>query len=173
MFLIFTGNGKGKTTSALGQALRLVGDGKRVLMVQFIKGPWKSGEDELAKLLAPHFKIMKMGKGFVGILGDTLPLEKHAQAARDALAYAEKEVNSGVWDALILDEVHNAIALKLITVEEVDAVRKRIFAKLEHLIFTGREAPERFIAEADIVTEMREVKHPYAAGISAKKGVEF
>ncbi|MCR4328258.1 MAG: cob(I)yrinic acid a,c-diamide adenosyltransferase [Patescibacteria group bacterium] len=173
MFLIFTGNGKGKTTAALGQAMRLVGDGKRVLMVQFIKGPWRSGEDDASKLLAPKFKIVKMGKGFVGILGDTLPREEHARAAREALAYAEKEILSGEWDAVILDEVHNAIALGLITEQEVNVVRIKAESKVEHLIFTGRDAPLSFIEVADLVTEMREIKHPYAEGVQGAKGVEY
>src|SRR3989338_3269163 len=119
MLIIFTGNGKGKTTASLGQALRAVGEGKKVLMVQFIKGPWKSGEDESYKKLEPDFKLVKMGKGFVGILGDTLPREEHEKAAEDALEYARKEAESGRWDMLILDEVNNAVSLNLISVQKV------------------------------------------------------
>jgi len=115
MIIVFTGNGKGKTTAALGQAFRTLGRGKRVLMIQFIKGPWKSGEDELVgrfkaqKALFKEddqelleglenfydFHIKKMGRGFVGILGDTLPKEEHARAAREALEYFRKENASG------------------------------------------------------------------------------
>src|SRR3990167_5412497 len=113
MLLVFTGNGKGKTTAALGQALRSVGEGKKVLMVQFIKGPWKSGEDDSYKLLAPNFELKKMGKGFVGILNDQLPREEHEKAAAGALAYAREEAESGKWNMLILDEVNNAVALNL------------------------------------------------------------
>ncbi len=119
MILVITGNGKGKTTSALGQALRAVGDGRKVLMVQFIKGPWRSGEDDSHARLAPDFKIVKTGLGFVGILGDTLPREDHANAARAGLALAKREMQSGAWNMLILDEVHNAIHLGLLTVPEV------------------------------------------------------
>src|SRR3989338_4874809 len=119
MLYIFTGDGKGKTTAALGQAIRAVGEGKRVLMVQFIKGPWKSGEDESAKLLAPNFKLLKMGKGFVGIMGDTLPREEHVKAAKEGLAFAKKEIESGNWDIVILDEINNAVSLGLLPKEKV------------------------------------------------------
>lgn len=173
MILVFTGNGKGKTTAALGQALRAVGEGKRVLMVQFIKGPWKSGEDESAKLLAPDFKLVKMGKGFVGILGDTLPREEHVKAAEDALAYAKKEVASGTWDILILDEVNNAVSLGLISVQNVLNTLQAISSKLEAIILTGRDASQEFIDRADLVTEMVDRKHPYEKGIKAKRGIEY
>ena len=173
MLYIFTGNGKGKTTAALGAAMRAVGEGKRVLMVQFIKGPWKSGEDESHKMLAPGFKLVKMGKGFVGILGDSLPRETHEKAAEDALAYAKNETESGAWNIVILDEVNNAMQLKLIAEEEVMAFVKGSLGKIEHLILTGRDAPEELIAMADLVTEMRDLKHPYEKGIKAKRGLEY
>lgn len=173
MLYIFTGNGKGKTTAALGQALRAVGEGKKVLMVQFIKGPWKSGEDFLAEGLGPHFKLVKMGKGFVGIMGDTLPREEHEQAAREALNFAKKESESGNWDILILDEVANAIALGLISKESVLELINLSTSKLEHLILTGRDAPQELIDRADLVTEMRDIKHPYHQGVKAKRGLEY
>ena len=173
MLLVFTGNGKGKTTAALGQALRSVGEGKKVLMVQFIKGPWKSGEDDSYKLLAPNFELKKMGKGFVGILNDQLPREEHEKAAAGALAYAREEAESGKWNMLILDEVNNAVALNLIKKEEVLAFVDAALPKLEHLILTGRDALQEFIERADLVTEMRDVKHPYDQGIKAKRGLEY
>lgn len=173
MLYIFTGHGKGKTTAALGSALRAVGEGKRVLMVQFIKGPWKSGEDESQKLLAPLFKLVKMGKGFVGILGDSLPREEHEKAAEDALSFAAREMESGAWDIIILDEVNNAMQLKLIAKEKVLAFVHDTKEKLEHLILTGRDAPEELIAMADLVTEMHDLKHPYEKGIKARRGLEY
>src|SRR3989344_2797079 len=124
MIYIFTGNGKGKTTAALGQAMRAVGEGKRVLMVQFIKGPWKSGEDEI-QIIPPEnqksgkFKLVKMGKGFVGILGDSLPRSEHEKAAREALDLVKKETASGNWDIIILDEINNAVSLNLISKDAV------------------------------------------------------
>lgn len=172
MLYIFTGNGKGKTTAALGQALRAVGEGKKVLMVQFIKGPWKSGEDESAKLLLPDFKLIKMGKGFVGIMGDTLPREEHIKAAEEALEYARKEIESGNWDMVILDEVNNAVSLGLIPKEKVLEILN-LKSKTLNLIFTGRDAPQEFMDRADLVTEMKDVKHPYQKGIKGKRGLEY
>ena len=173
MLYVFTGNGKGKTTSALGQAMRAVGEGKRVLMVQFIKGPWKSGEDEAHKKLAPDFKLVKMGKGFIGILGDSLPREEHEQAAHDALDFARREVAEKKWNIVILDEVNNAVMLNLIPVGNVVEFINFSVDKLEHLIFTGRDAPQEFIDRADLVTEMKDIKHPYYAGKKAKRGLEY
>ena len=173
MLYIFTGNGKGKTTAALGQAMRAVGEGKKVLMVQFIKGPWKSGEDFLAKGLEPHFKLVKMGKGFVGIMGDTLPREEHERAAEEAITFAQKEAESGGWDIVILDEVNNAIHLNLIVKEDVLDFLDAVGDKLEHIILTGRDAPHELIDRADLVTEMRDIKHPYHKGLKARRGLEY
>lgn len=176
MLYIFTGNGKGKTTAALGQAMRAVGEGKRVLMVQFIKGPWKSGEDFLAKGLEPNFKLVKMGKGFVGIMGDTLPREEHEKAAEEALEYAKKEIESGNWDIVILDEINNAVSLGLVTKEkvlELVGLVNQPTSKPEHLVLTGRDAPREFIDRADLVTEMRDIKHPYSKGVKGKRGLEY
>lgn len=173
MLLIFTGEGKGKTTAALGQALRFVGDGKKVLMVQFIKGPWRSGEDESYKLLAPNFKIVKMGKGFVGIFGDKLPREEHIKAAHEALEFAKKEIESRAWNAVILDEINVALTLELVSESEVEELVKLSEGNIEHLILTGRKASPHLIDEADLVTEMKEIKHPYAIGVQGRKGVEY
>lgn len=173
MFIIFTGNGKGKTTAALGQALRAVGDGQRVLMVQFIKGPWKSGEDTSYKKLSPKFKIVKMGKGFVGIGKNPLPLRVHIQAAKEALEYATNQTRSKKWDIIILDEIWNALALDLVSTKAVSTYIQLALPLLSHLIMTGRNCPATFIKQADLVTEMREVKHPFNKGVSGTKGLEY
>ena len=173
MLYIFTGNGKGKTTAALGQALRAVGEGKRVLMVQFIKGPWKSGEDFLASSLEPNFRLIKKGKGFFGIMGDSLPREEHVAAAEDALAYAAREAASGNWDIIILDEVNNAVQLGLLAKEDLFEFIDTTQEKIEHLIITGRDAVPELIERADLVTEMRDIKHPYDKGIKGKRGLEY
>ncbi|MBI4134991.1 MAG: cob(I)yrinic acid a,c-diamide adenosyltransferase [Candidatus Sungbacteria bacterium] len=173
MLIVHTGNGKGKTTAALGQALRAVGEGKRVLMIQFIKGPWKSGEDDAAKLLSPKFELRKRGKGFVGILGDSLPRKDHEDAARGALEEARREIHSGNWDIVILDEVNNAVSLELISVGDVLSLLQPTTCKLHALVLTGRDAPLEFIERADIVTEMREVKHIFNEGVKAKRGIEY
>ena len=172
MIILITGNGKGKTTAALGQAIRMVGDLKRVVMVQFIKGPWRSGEDDAQMLLRPYFKIIKTGLGFVGILGDTLPKEEHARAAREGLAIAYTEMMSGKWDAIILDEIHNAIALQLLSLAEVLEFIRDLPQGMD-LILTGRDAPSELIAIADIVSEVQEIKHPYQEGTSGEKGIEW
>lgn len=173
MILIFTGNGKGKTTAALGQALRAVGDGERALMVQFIKGPWKSGEDASFKRLLPDLEIVKRGKGFVGILGDTLPFDEHAQAAQEALSYALGRIKNEKWNILILDEIWNALHLRLISREDVSRLITEATPLVSHLILTGRDCPEEFIRYGDIVTEMREIKHAFSEGASASKGIEY
>jgi len=172
MIIVITGNGKGKTTSAIGQAVRMVGDLKRVLMVQFIKGPWRSGEDDAQMLLRPYFKIVKTGLGFVGILGDSLPREEHARAAREGLAMARGEMLSGHWDALILDEINNAIHLGLLSVADVLEMMRDMPAGMD-LILTGRDAPPHFLELADIVSDISEVKHPYQEGEEGTKGIEW
>jgi len=173
MIIVFTGDGKGKTTATLGQALRSIGDGKKVLMVQFIKGPWKSGEDESAKRLAPDFKLVKIGRGFVGTLGDKLPIAEHQQAACEALDYIEQEIASGNWNMIILDEVNVAVSLNLISAARVLNVINNGIDKIEHFILTGRNAPLEFIEKADLVTEMKDIKHPFEKGEKAKRGLEF
>ena len=173
MLYIFTGHGKGKTTSALGSALRAVGEGKKVLMIQFIKGPWKSGEDESHTKLAPDFLIKKMGRGFVGILGDTLPREEHERAAREAIEFAKKEIQSKKWDIVILDEVNNAVSLHLVSEDDILSLIDFSKEHIQHLILTGRDAPASFIEKADLVTEMRDVKHPFEKGIKGKRGLEY
>src|SRR3989344_3854927 len=136
MLIVITGNGKGKTTSALGQAFRSAGDGKRVLMLQFIKGPWKSGEDN-KDIWPKNFELRKGGLGFVGILGDKLPREEHEKAAEKTLDEAFSELNSGGWDMIILDEVNNALALNLIKLEKVLKLAEECREKKIDLILTG------------------------------------
>ncbi|PIR87596.1 MAG: cob(I)yrinic acid a,c-diamide adenosyltransferase [Candidatus Harrisonbacteria bacterium CG10_big_fil_rev_8_21_14_0_10_45_28] len=175
MILVFTGNGKGKTTAALGQAVRAIGRGKRVLMVQFIKGPWKSGEDFVdivgkGKDGDGSFVLKKMGLGFVGILGDKLPFEDHVNAAKKALDYIQAEFNN--FDVIIMDEVNVAVDLKLITSAEVLEVLKDCPDE-KIVLLTGRSAPQELIDRAELATEMREIKHPFNDGKWAKKNIEF
>ncbi len=175
MIIVFTGNGKGKTTAALGQAFRTLGREKRVLMIQFIKGPWRSGEDYFAeKFQIPNskFQIKKMGLGFVGILGDQLPKERHAEAARAALAYSKEQIANSKWHLIILDEINVATSLGLLTKEEVLEVLKTVPDE-KFVILTGRGAPQEFIDRADLVTEMKEIKHPFNDGKMAKIAMEF
>lgn len=179
MLVVFTGNGKGKTTAALGAAVRAVGRGQRVLMVQFIKGPWASGEDfitvasnesQVASGKKGSFELKKMGLGFVGILGDQLPREEHERAAQKTLAYIEEQLPS--YDMIIMDEVNVAVSLSLITAQSVLNVLKDLPAE-KIVLLTGRGAPQEFIDAADLVTEMKEVKHPFNDGKMGKLNVEF
>ena len=173
MLIVFTGNGKGKTTAAIGQALRAIGNGSKVLMVQFIKGPWKSGEDKSSKMFGDDFKIVKMGKGFVKTPCDKLPFVHHVNAAHKALDFALEEAKTGKWKILILDEIWVALGLELVTTKEISDFLENATPLCEHIIMTGRGCPQSFIDKADLVTEMKEIKHPFSAGMMAQKNVEF
>jgi cob(I)alamin adenosyltransferase len=181
MVVVFTGNGKGKTTAALGAAVRAVGRGQKVLMVQFIKGPWKSGEDFSTELLKPEvvgqskigkggITFKKMGLGFVGILGDQLPFEEHVKAAQKALSFVREQLAN--YDMVIMDEVNVAVSLKLVTAQEVLDMLKDLPPE-KIVLLTGRDAPQEFIDRADLATEMREIKHPFAKGQLGKLNIEF
>lgn len=170
MVIIYTGNGKGKTTAALGLVLRAVGYKRKCLIIQFGKA-WFTGEIEGVKKL-PGVKLIQGGKGFVKILGDKLPLSEHKKAASDIYNLLYKEVISGNWDVVVADEIIGATVAKLVPLSKVV---KLISAKPQEvdLVLTGRNAPAKLIEMADLVTEMKEIKHPYQKGILAKKGVDF
>ncbi|GEM_PF-309494 len=149
MIILFTGNGKGKTTASLGQMLRALGRGKKVLMIQFIKGPWLSGEDYFGKrfkMPGDTFEIKKMGLGFVGILGDKLSKEEHQKAAEAALQFFKEENATGKWDLIVLDEINVAISLGLLEVKSVkDAIRD--FPENKLLVLTGRDAHPELVEQ--------------------------
>ncbi len=170
--IVYTGDGKGKTTAAIGMAFRAVGRGWKVLMVQFMKGTWHYAELDTAKRLAPDFEIIPMGKGFYRILDDHYSEEEHRAAARAALDFAREKMLSGEYDLLILDEANNALSTGLLSLE---AVMEFLDVKPSdfNVVLTGRGAPQALINRADLVTEMREIKHPYQKGIFAQKGIDF
>ncbi len=170
--LVYTGDGKGKTTAALGIAVRAAGYRLRVLMIQFMKGSWYYGEKDGAKLLAPYFEIEEMGKGFYKIVDDRLPEEEHRKAAAAAIERAIEVLQKQEYDIVILDEINVALDTGLISLDDVLRV---LDAKPQscHLVLTGRNAHPEIIEKADLVTEMREVKHPYQKGIMAQKGIDF
>ncbi len=170
MVVVFTGNGKGKTTASLGAAVRAVGRGQKVLMVQFIKGPWASGEDFIEVKGKGTFELKKMGLGFVGILGDQLPFEEHVKAAKNTLLYIQQQLP--IYDMIIMDEVNVAVSLKLITAAEVLELLKNI-PDQKIVVLTGRDAPQEFLDRADLATEMKEIKHPFNSGKLGKLNVEF
>jgi cob(I)alamin adenosyltransferase len=172
LVIVYTGKGKGKTTAALGIVLRAVGHGMKVAMIQFIKGEWYYGELTSSKRLEPEFELIAAGKGFVGIVDDDHPREDHQIAARAALDIAREKLASGVYDVVILDEINYAVKLGLISENDVMEI-VRLKPQKTTLVLTGNYAPEPLVAVADLVTEMKEVKHPYQQGIKAKKGIDF
>lgn len=172
MIIVYTGDGKGKTTAALGLALRAVGRAKKVLMLQFIKGSWDYGELHSAQRLAPEFELVAMGEGFVGIVDDSKPFEVHRQAAEQALKTAQEKILSGEYHIVILDEINYAIRGRLIELQPVmDLLKAK--PKHVHVVLTGRNARPELLEIADLVTEMKEIKHPYQKGILAQKGIDY
>ena len=171
MIIVFTGHGKGKTTAAIGLALRGAGHRQRILMVQFIKGSWRYGELEAAKSLEPYFEIVPMGKGFIHHGGKGADAEDRKAVLR-AWDFFKEQMTSGCYDMIILDEVNNAISYGLLPIEEVLETLRTRPRKL-HVVLTGRNANPRIIAVADLVTEMKEIKHPLQEGVRARKGIEY
>ena len=169
LVIIHTGNGKGKTTAALGLAFRAVGQKMRVLIVQFIKGKWHYGEMEAAKAFPDRLEIYPMGEGFTW---DTLNRERDIQKAREAFDFGVRKVTEGDYDMLIFDEINYVISYGYLPVDDLLHFLKNKPKKL-HVILTGRDADPKVIEFADTVTEMREIKHAYKQGIKAQKGIEF
>lgn len=170
--IVYTGGGKGKTTAALGLALRAVGYGRRIKMIQFIKGSWHYGEMRSSARLEPEFDLVAVGRGFVGILDDTSSPEQHRQVANTAMDMARQDITSGRYDIVILDEINYAVNLGLISEEDV---LNLISSKPEQvdIVLTGNRATESVIKAADLVTEMREIKHPYRRGLRARQGIDY
>lgn len=170
--IVYTGKGKGKTTAALGIALRAVGYKKKICMIQFIKGSWHYGEMHSSKKLEPEFEMIAVGKGFVGIMDDKSPKEDHEETAKEAIRISKEKIQSGTYDIVILDEINYAINLELVSIREVmELIKSKPFEM--DLILTGNYAKKEIIETADLVTEMKEIKHPFQLGIKAKKGIDF
>ncbi|MGH7963351.1 MAG: cob(I)yrinic acid a,c-diamide adenosyltransferase [Candidatus Binatia bacterium] len=168
LILLNTGDGKGKTTAAIGVAFRALGHGLRVGMLQFIKGKWKTGERKLGEQ-TPGLTWLTMGHGFTWESED---LDRDRAAARYAWQTAQGWLAGDDFDLVILDEITYAVNYGFVPIEEVvDALQNRRTGL--HVILTGRDAPPELIAVADLVTEMRPIKHPYKDGVRAQKGVEF
>ena len=170
LIIVNTGNGKGKTTAALGLAIRAWGQGLKVLILQFIKGSWKYGELAAISKMDDNIVIMPLGEGFTN--KNLEEKEKHKFVAIEALTTAEKAVKSKKWDMIILDEINYALKYDLL---ELNSVLKLLDEKDSslHLVLTGRDAKEEIISRADMVTEMKELKHHYKNGIKAQRGIEF
>lgn len=177
LILVNTGDGKGKTTASLGVALRAVGNGFRVLILQFIKGGSSYGELKAIAALQKAgmpIEIRPMGKGFIFHNKETseADLQAHQKAAREAWQMLTDEVMSDTWDLIIFDEINYAVKFGLLPVEQVVDLLQAKPERL-HVVLTGRDAKPEIIAMADTVTEMRVVKHAYQKGIKAARGIEF
>ncbi len=169
LLLVFTGNGKGKTTAALGLAFRALGHGQRVAVVQFIKGSWKYGELEAAKRFSDQLDFHVMGRGFTWKSED---LDKDIAQARKAWQFSCDLFRSNRHQLVILDELTYLVAYDMISEKELLA-GLALRPHDMHVVITGRDASPGLIEAADLVTEMREIKHPYKKGIKAQKGIEF
>ncbi|MHB8541001.1 MAG: cob(I)yrinic acid a,c-diamide adenosyltransferase [Candidatus Acidiferrales bacterium] len=172
LLIVYTGPGKGKTTCALGAAFRAVGQGLRVLMVQFIKGSWHYGELDAAKMLGDDkFEIRPMGRGFIKV-GSAETAPEDIKMCEECWNFGRDQIYSGKYDLVILDEINYVISYKILDPDKVaDALAKR--PEQVHVICTGRNAHPKLVELADLVTEMREVKHPYTKGILAQRGIDY
>jgi cob(I)alamin adenosyltransferase len=171
LVLINTGPGKGKSTAAMGTALRAVGNGMRVLMLQFLKGSWHYGELDAVEAFGGNFVMKQMGRGFVKIGGaETDP--EDIKMVEDAWEEARTAILSGEWDMVILDEINYAISYGMLDPAKVAAALAER-PEMVHVILTGRNAHPSLVEIADTVTEMREVKHAYQKGILAQRGIEY
>jgi cob(I)alamin adenosyltransferase len=172
LIIVHTGPGKGKTTAALGTAMRAAGQGLKVLMVQFIKGSWHYGELEAAKRFGEDsFQIIPMGRGFVKV-GAEKPDPEDVRLVEEAWRFAAEKIRSGEYDLVILDEINYATSYKMLEVGKVIEALKRK-PEMVHVILTGRNAHPDIVELADLVTEMREIKHPYQKGVQAQRGIEY
>jgi cob(I)alamin adenosyltransferase len=171
LVLINTGPGKGKSTAAMGTALRAVGNGMRVLMLQFLKGSWHYGELDAVEAFGGNFVMKQMGRGFVKIGGaETDP--EDIKMVEEAWEAARQAILSGEWDMVVLDEINYAISYGMLDPAKV-AETLNARPEMVHVILTGRNAHPSLVEIADTVTEMREVKHAYQKGILAQRGIEY
>jgi len=166
---VYTGDGKGKTSAAFGLALRAIGRGLKVYIIQFIKGGFDYGELYAIKQL-PNLELKAFGRGKFII--EKPPEEVAVKFASEAFELAGKIISSGKHDIVILDEINVALNLKLLDVDNVVKLAKNKPKHVE-LVLTGRHAPPEIIEAADLVTEMREIKHPFKKGMPPRKGIEY
>ena len=180
LIIIYIGDGKGKTTAAVGLAVRAAGAGKRVLFCQFVKAATatESGEWPLSSEIAilksiPGITVQVLGKGFVGILGDQKDRQVHENAAKEGLEWLKSKLGSGEFDLVIADELISAIEVELLTEDEVVEVIELAKEKHVPLAITGHNKYNELLEAADLVTEMKMVKHPYYQGRLAERGIDY
>jgi cob(I)alamin adenosyltransferase len=172
LVVVITGYGKGKTTSAMGMALRAAGHKMKVCIIQFMKGDLYTGEWDSVKHLAPYVELTHTGKGFCGIEGNPFPHKDHRQNAQAAIDLVMYKMLSQEFDLLILDELNNALHLNLVDYDQVmEILNKR--PKQMHLVITGRDAHPDVIDAADTVSEVKEIKHAYRKDIEPQAGIDF
>jgi cob(I)alamin adenosyltransferase len=171
LIIVNTGPGKGKTTAAMGTALRAVGNGMKVLMLQFLKGSWHYGELDAVKAFGENFVMKQMGRGFVKVGGaETDP--EDIKMVHQAWDEAREAIASGKWDLIILDEINYAIGYGMLDpAKVVDTLKSK--PEQVHVILTGRNAHPSIVEIADTVTEMKQVKHAYEKGVLAQRGIEY
>ena len=171
LLIVFTGNGKGKTTASLGMALRTIGHGYKVAIIQLIKGGWTTGEEKALKNLSSNISWHSLGEGFTWETQDRVRDEKLVQ---DAWKLAKKYIKNESYKLIILDEINIAIKLGYLTSEEIISFLKSLKNRKNHVVLTGRGASDSIINYADLVTEMKLLRHPFKEqGIKAQKCVEF
>lgn len=188
LVIVYTGHGKGKTTAAMGMAFRAVGAGLKVLVLQFIKGEWPSGERETINILkkflpleggdkegVSRFGTIELrtgGRGFIKIFGDQKPFAVHRAAAKALYADALSALKSGKYNLVVLDELISAWEENLLSKKDIIKLIKAK-PKNVYLVMTGHDAPKEIVALADLVTEMKKIKHPFDEGLLAQKGIDF
>jgi cob(I)alamin adenosyltransferase len=172
LVLVITGDGKGKTTAAMGIALRAAGYSMKVCIIQFMKGDIYSGEMDGVKRLAPDVELHIAGRGYYGLGGTRRHHDEHRESAQQGIMLAKEKMLSGDFDILILDEINNALQLELLDLPQVlDLLESK--PPLTHLVLTGRDAHPEVVDRAHTVTEMREIKHAYRVGIEPQKGIDY
>jgi len=171
LLIVFTGNGKGKTTAALGMALRTIGHGYKVAIIQFIKGGWTTGEEKALKNLSSNISWHSLGEGFTWETQDRIRDEKLVQ---EAWKLAKKYIKNESYKLIILDEINIATKLGYLAPEEIITFLKSLNDRKNHIVLTGRGASDSIINYADLVTEMNLIRHPFKEqGIKAQKCIEF
>ncbi len=172
LVVVITGNGKGKTTSAMGIVLRACGHGKRSCIVQFMTGDLYSGEWDGVKLLGELVELHATGKGFCGIRGNPYSRDEHRANAQGAMALAREKMLSGNFDLVVLDEINNALKHRLVDLEQLLALLDERPPAM-HLVLTGRHAAPEVIDRADTVSEVNEIKHAYRKQIEPQPGIDY
>ena len=170
LIIVNTGDGKGKSTAAFGLAMRAAGNKMNVFIMQFMKGPWKAGERKAFESLAPYVEVVPMGDGFTW---DTENIEQDKATARKAFEVVKDKLNSGKFEMVIFEEINYVLDYKFLPEDEVlETIKNK--PEMTHVVCTGRNASKKLIEMADLVTEMKMIKHPFSEqGVPAQKGIEF